>query len=104
MDDDSMDALRYMVQGRSVGKAKRNSLYGKSILEQAVKSVKVGSGRRLRGTTTSFAWTPEPESYDSPWDAPICRKWEGRAEEFWDARLQGPLMWEYAKNGSTRSD
>jgi len=97
-----MDALRYMVQGRSAGKAQRNHYYGKSRLEDYVKQVNVGN--RLRGTTTDFTWTPEPESYDSPWDAPICRKWEGRAEEFWDARLQGPLMWEYAKNGSTRSD
>lgn len=102
MDDDSMDALRYMVQGRSAGKAQRNHYYGKSRLEDYVKQVNVGN--RLRGTTTDFAWTPEPESYDNPWDAPIWRKWQGRAEEFWDARLQGPLMWEYAKNGSTRSD
>ncbi|AGC34386.1 hypothetical protein HVTV-2_gp16 [Haloarcula virus HVTV-2] len=100
MDDDIIDTLRYAQRSRR--KQRTNHHYGKSIIQTARKNTK--QYRRLRGTTTDFAWTPEPETYDNPWDAPIWRKWMGRAEEFWDARLQGRIFWEQSKNGSTRTD
>lgn len=99
MEDDLIDSIRYAMKTRR-SKQMTNSHYGRSILSTTIGQKKAAT---LKGTTTEFTWVPK-KTYDSPWDAEICRKWEGRAEEFWDARLQGRLFWEQAKNGSTRDD
>jgi len=107
MEDDLLDTIRYAMAARR--KRSTNEYYGRSVVETI--SQKNGSTiqfdrstqkKRFRGTITDFTFVPG--TYDSPWDAEICRKWEGRAEEFWDARLSGRLQWEWEKNGSTRND
>ncbi|AGM11630.1 hypothetical protein HCTV5_20 [Halovirus HCTV-5] len=108
MEDDLIDTLRYAQRSRR--KRRTNHYYGKSPIESVLENKSViqysrsAQKSRLRGTITDFTFEAGPTTYENPWDAEIWRKWQGRAEEFWDARLQGPLMWEYAKNGSTRSD
>ncbi|AGM11885.1 hypothetical protein DNAM5_22 [Haloarcula californiae tailed virus 1] len=108
MEDDLIDTLRYAMTVRR-SKKMTNRYYGRS----PVQSLKTGSGstisfdrstqkKRLRGLSTRYSWTPEPETYDNPWDAPIWRKWMGRAEEFWDARLQASILWEFEKNDEGR--
>lgn len=103
MDDSNRLYDTIQMNRRRRKKRRTNHHFGRSILETAPSVKKkeyTFSG--MRGTTTKFAFTPEPESYENPWDAPIWRKWMGRAEEFWDARLQGRIFWELEKNGSTR--
>jgi hypothetical protein len=85
---------------RQQTKRRTNQVYGQSILEKATKIT--DRSRRLKGTTTAWTYVAEPETYDNPWDAVVWREWQGRAEEFWDARLQGRIFWELEKNESTR--
>lgn len=54
----------------------------------------------LKGTTSfpnAYYEVAEP-TYENPWNAPIWRQWQGRADEFWSARLQNDLAWEFEKN------
>lgn len=90
-------------QSRKMKRKRRtNHYYGTSPLETAHKHVEAYRSKRLRGATDVWSYVSEPESYDNPWDAPIWRKWQGRAEEFWDARLQPSIRWEYEKNHEAR--
>lgn len=92
-------------------KSTTNQYYGESVFQtmtgksgSTIKYSRSSHKSRLRGTITEFTFEAGPTTYENPWDAEIWRKWQGRAEEFWDARLQGRLFWEQAKNGSTRDD
>lgn len=89
-------------QSRKMKRKRRTNYYGTSPLETAHKHVVAYRSKRLRGATDVWSYVSEPESYDNPWDAPIWRKWQGRAEEFWDARLQPSIRWEYEKNHEGR--
>lgn len=79
-------------------------VYGTLPVEQAKKQITLNkkththSRDTLRGRYNPF-YTQEPKTYDNPWDAPVWRKWQGRADQFWSARLQPNIIWESFKNG-----
>jgi hypothetical protein len=104
MEDSIIDTVRYtMIVKRN--KKMMNRHYGMT----SIQSLKTDSGstisfdsntqkKRLRGVSTRCSWTSEYGAYDNPWDAPIWRKWMGRADEFWNSRLQTSILSEFERN------
>lgn len=106
MDDDLIDSIRYAMKARR--KRRTNHYYGQSPIESlstttgsTIKYSRSTQKKRLKATSGVWTFVDEP-TYENPWDAKVWRQWQGRAEEFWDARLQGRIFWEREKNGDGR--